>query len=200
MNSGSFLFDFVVFLFKFLNMLRICLDVRNIKPVMTGLGRYALNLVKGIAELDSDNEYILLKNPSYEGAIIDRPNFREELLAGDISSMRSVLLHGAVINRLKPDVYHTLMHCLPFGLHCPKVVLTLHDLIWVDYPRLAFTNRLKAFYNRHLKGRLIKYAVNRADMVIAISQATRERAIAVFRVPPSKCHLIYQGIEERFLN
>lgn len=181
-------------------MLRICLDVRNIKPVMTGLGRYAQNLVRGIADLDIDNEYILLKNPSYLDTIVDRPNFREVPMAGDISSVRSVLMYGSLINRLKPDVYHALMHFIPFGLDCPRTLVTLHDLIWIEFPELAFTNRLKALYNRHIKGRFIRYAVKKANIVIAISEATRQRAINALRVPPSKCRVIYHGIEERFLN
>lgn len=180
-------------------MLRICLDVRNIKSIKTGLGRYALNLLGGIADLDSDNEYILLKHPSYRNRIIDRPNFRELPLADDISSVRSVLTHSKVINRLKPDVYHALMHFLPFGLDCPRTLVTLHDLIWIESPHLAFTNRLKALYNRHIKGRFIKHAVRRADIVIVISEATRQRAIEVLGVPSSKCHLIYHGVEEKFL-
>jgi glycosyltransferase involved in cell wall biosynthesis len=187
-------------LYIFITMLRICLDARNIKPVMTGLGRYALNVVRGIAELDSDNEYILLKNPSYKDKIVDKPNFQEVPVAGDTSSVRSFLTTGPVINRLKPDVFHALRHFLPLGVECKRTIVTLHDIMWVEAPDLAFTNKLKALYNKHVKGRFIKHAVAGADLIIAISEATRQRAVEVLKVAPSKCRLIYPGIEERFLN
>lgn len=184
---------------EYITMLRICLDARNIKPVMTGLGRYALNLVRGIAELDSDNEYVLLKNPSYKDKIVDRPNFREVPVAGDTSSVRSFAMTATVVNRLNPDVYHALRHFLPLALECQRTIITLHDIMWIEAPELAFTNQFKALYNRHVKGRFIKHAVAHADIVVAISEATQQKAIDMLKVPPSKCRLIYPGIEEEFL-
>ena len=165
----------------------------------TGLGHYSLNLVQGLAALDQENEYILLTNPSYTEQIIDQSNFREIALGGDISSVQSVSTAARTINRLEPDVYHALMHFVPFGLECPWVLTTLHDLNWVETPELSFTSRAKALYNQQVKGRFIKFAVNRADVVLAISGATRQRAIEVLKVPPAKCRLVYLGVEQRAL-
>jgi hypothetical protein len=162
---------------------------------MTGLGRYALNLVRGIANIDSENEYLLLKSPSYPNRIVEQSNFREIPLTGDPSSVGSVLKSAAAINQLKPDLYHSFMHFLPFGIDCLRKLITLHDLIWIETPQLSFSNPLKAFYNQQLKGRFIKYAVKNADTVIAISGAARQRAIEILGMPPEKCRVIYPGIE-----
>ena len=39
-------------------MKKICIDARNIRAGMSGLCRYALHIVKGIAEIDKEKEII----------------------------------------------------------------------------------------------------------------------------------------------
>ena len=179
--------------------MRICLDARSLTPVMCGIGRYTLNLVKAIANIDSDNEYIVLKHPDYKDTIVDRPNFREIPLAGASLPVKSIMTSGSVINRFNPDVYHGLNNHIPFGLDCPRTLLTLHDLNWVY---IVYTNWLETLYKRHVKGRFftnaVRYAAKKADIVIAISRETQRRAIDLLEIPPSKFRLIYHGLDKRF--
>ncbi len=182
-------------------MLKICLDARNLKPVMNGIGRYTVTLIRAIASIDQDNEYIVLKYPGYQDTIIDRPNFREIPLAGEDAPVRSVITSGSVINRLKPDVYHGLNNYIPFGLECSRTLLTLHDLNWVDTVHM---NRLEASYYRYLKAPFctfaLRYATTKAHIIISISRATRQLAIHLLEIPPSKFRLIYHGLDKSFLN
>ena len=180
-------------------MLRICLDARNIKPFMTGMGRYALNLVRGLAELDHENEYILLTDPSYRGRIVDQPNFREVPVAGDTSSTRSFVWVARAVNRCRPDVFHSLRQFLPLRLRCPRTLITLHDVMWIEAPGMAFDSRWKARYNQRFKGWFVRKAVRDADVVIAVSEATRQQAIEVLGMPAGKSCTIHPGIDERFL-
>jgi glycosyltransferase involved in cell wall biosynthesis len=181
-------------------MLKICLDVRMIGPTKSGLGRCSMNLVNGLAAFDDENEYTLLKNPAFAGRLVDRPNFKEVSVPGDASSVWSALTLSRLVNRLAPDVYHALLHFLPFGLDVERTVITLHDLMWIEAPSLTFPNPLKAQYNKQLKGRLIKHAAVRADRVISISEATRGRAVDLLGIPPSKCRTIHHGVETLFLD
>ena len=117
--------------------MKICIDARSLRDVPTSLGRYAADLVSHIAELDRENEYIVVRRPSRHGPIADQANFREIFAPHDISSPHNILAGARVINRLDADVYHSLYHFLPIGVCARRVIITLHDLIWVNHSHLA---------------------------------------------------------------
>ena len=128
--------------------MRICIDARSLRDVPTSLGRYAADLVSHIAKLDRENEYIVVRRPSRHGPIAEQANFREIFAPHDISSPHNILAGARVINRLDADVYHSLYHFLPIGVRARRIVITLHDLIWVNHPHLADGRR----WRRWIKG------------------------------------------------
>ena len=128
--------------------MRICIDARSLRDVPTSLGRYAADLVSHIAKLDRENEYIVVRRPSRHGPIADQANFREIFAPHDISSPHNILAGARVINGLDADVYHSLYHFLPIGVRARRVVITLHDLIWVNHSHLADGRR----WRRWVKG------------------------------------------------
>ena len=130
--------------------MRICIDARSLRDVPTSLGRYAADLVSHIAKLDRANEYIVVRRPSRHGPIADQANFREIFAPHDISSPHNILAGARVINGLDADVYHSLYHFLPIGVRARRVVITLHDLIWVNHPYLSDGRR----WRRWVKGSL----------------------------------------------
>ncbi len=117
--------------------MRICIDARSLYDVPTGLGRYAANIVSAIAAIDRENEYFVVRRPSRHGALANQPNFHEFFLPYDISSARNIFAGAQVINVLNADLYHALFHFLPRGVYARRVVITLHDLIWVKHAHLG---------------------------------------------------------------
>jgi glycosyltransferase involved in cell wall biosynthesis len=174
--------------------MRICIDARSLRDTPTALGRYAATLVRHIADLDRQNEYIVIRRPSRHGPIADQANFREISMPYDISSPRNVLGGARVINALQADIYHTLFHFLPIGIRAGRVAITLHDFIWVDHPNLADGRRL----HRWVKGTLgnigVRRAVTAADHIIAVSDSTRQAALADHAVAADKVTTIYHGV------
>jgi hypothetical protein len=118
--------------------LRIGLDARNLMPRQSGLGRHIYPLITHLARLDDDNEYIIIKRPQYQSKIVDKENFREVSVPCDPSSLRNCLIGFGEINDLKLDIYYSFFHFLPGRIQAKRIMVTLHDLIWVDYPELAF--------------------------------------------------------------
>ena len=173
--------------------MRICIDARSLRDVPTSLGRYAADLVSHIAKLDRKNEYIVVRRPSRHGPIADQANFREIFAPHDISSPHNILAGARVINALNADVYHALFHFLPIGVRARRVVITLHDLIWVNHPHLADGRR----WRRWVKGSLGSFGIRRAiavaDHIIAVSASTRQAALD-HGVPADKVTAVLHGV------
>lgn len=173
--------------------MRICIDARSLRDVPTSLGRYAADLVRHIAALDRANEYIVVRRPSRHGPIADQANFREIFAAHDISSPHNILVGVRAINELDADVYHSLFHFLPIGVRARRVVITLHDLIWVDHPHLADSRHWRRWVKGSLGSWGIRRAMAAADHIVAVSKSTR-RAALDRGVPADKVTVILHGV------
>ena len=174
--------------------MRICIDARSLRDTPTGLGRYAAHLVSHISRLDQQNEYIVIRRPSRHGTIAEQDNFREIAMSYDISSLRNTLGGARIINALQADIYHSLFHFLPLGVEAGQIVISLHDLIWVDHPRLADNNRLKRWAKGSLGKLGIRNAIRTADHIIAVSASTRQAALDDHALAAEKVTAIHHGV------
>lgn len=173
---------------------RIGIDARNIRRAPNGLGTYARNLVNALATLDTPHSFVVIRRPDSGPAVIERPHVEEVVIDGDPSTPNL----GNAISRLDLDLFHSLHHFLPFGLRVPRVVVTLHDLIWLEHPSLIRSGGAAPITRTvsHLYARVaMPYAVRRADHVITISAHTRERAMAYFGLSPEKVSVAHLGVE-----
>jgi len=181
-------------------IMRICIDARALSPVMNGLGRYSLNLVREIARLDQQNDYVVLRRAAYRETLVVQQNFTEIPVSCDISSAQNVLAGAAVLNPLKVDVYHSLNHFLPLGARAGRVIVTLHDLIWVNDVAISYD----ALWRRSLVGGLVAPFIGRAlraaDHVITVSQSTRQAALTRYGLPRNKFTVIHHGVDHAFLS
>ncbi len=156
-------------------MKKICIDARNIRAGMSGLCRYALHLVKGIAALDKENQYYILRDKRYQKKIVDNPNFTDiydSLL--DTGSVQNAFLGAFTVNPLEVDVFHTLNQVVPFGLKAKKIVTTVHDLMWYERPELSFDKPRMAFGANLMAKTSFAYSYKRADVIICISETTKK--------------------------
>ena len=172
---------------------RICIDAREIRDVETGVGRYAFSLVREIARLDRHNEYLLLRRASYPRPIVVQPNFTDIAVPFGISTGRNLLGGARVVNPLQADIYHCLFHLLPLGVCARRIVLTLHDLIWINYPDIAYEARWRGWMARRFAGPWIGSSVRKAHHVITVSETTRQDALARYPGPPSRFTVIHHG-------
>ena len=112
-----------------------CLVARPDIP-MDGAGRYALNLVRALLDLDTRNEYTVYVTPEQAGQTPLRPvaEGRARLRVLPLPYMH--LAQHWRLRRLvaedRPDVYHYCSFDLPV-LAPPRCVFTVHDtnpLLW----------------------------------------------------------------------
>lgn len=177
----------------------IGLDARMVDCVPSGLGTYGLHLIRTLTALDRENSYVVIRRPDGPSSIASGPNVQEVTIGGDLSSPVN-LFQGRAISRLGLDLYHSLHHFLPIGLRVQQVVLTLHDLIWVEHPRLIRRGRFGAIEGAaiHAFARVaIAHAVRRADRIVAVSAHTRSRALARYHIDPARIIVVHHGVDHQ---
>ncbi len=170
-------------------MARLYLDARNITDTPSGVGRYARCLIRELVGAHPDHEWVLVRHPSNREPI-ETPHpdsVRDVFVRWNIGEVPDQALGSWSLQSIfeevgAPDLYHSLFHTVPFGLEnaSPEgrfpIVVTLHDLIWLNHPQVAKPNWLAAQTLRALGRVAIPHALKAADHVISVSEPTARRA------------------------
>jgi len=180
-----------------LAMLKVAIDARTVNERKSGIGNYVEALVRAMLPIADDFRFVLLRKNDAKNRLVDDARVEELRLPGESKSPHNLWI-GRIHRFADCDLFHAAADVVPPGIRCPWVV-TLHDLMWIEAPRLA-----SAFFPvRAANGWFYRFAfghaVRGAKRVIAISRATAD---AVQRVYPEHAHklsVIHHGIDlERY--
>jgi glycosyltransferase involved in cell wall biosynthesis len=89
------------------------------------------------------------------------------------------------------ELVHGLVNVLPLATMIPGVV-TVHDLSFMHMPEKF--SAFKRFYH----AQLCRSSVQKAKLVIAVSQQTADDLIQTFATPPGKIRVVYNGVSPAF--
>ena len=185
--------------------MKIGFDAKRAFLNTTGLGNYSRTLMSSLAKHYADNQYFLYypkKNIGFEQAKfslaenmeVKTPNNALQALAGG-SFWRSWTL-GKQIKKDELNIYHGLSNELPFSvsrnLGKPKTVVTIHDIIFMKYPKWYPT------FDRFMYRRKWKHSCKVADKIVAISEETKGEIVNYFKIDESKIEVIYQSCDAAF--
>ncbi|MBI4231043.1 MAG: glycosyltransferase family 4 protein [Planctomycetes bacterium] len=165
--------------------MHVVLDARLARH--SGIGRYIRNLVRALPEAAPDVSLTLAANPSQDLSWAPR-NVRQSRFPREVpiySVSEQTLLPGW-LSEIGGDLLHVPHFNVPLLFRGP-VVVTLHDLIYLRFPREAGTLR------RMAASVLIRLAARRARRVIAVSEATRDDLAATLGVDPARVEVIHHG-------
>ncbi len=183
---------------NFLGVLRIAIDARSVSEKKSGIGNTTEALIRHLAPLAEDIELTLLRHPSAIEPLVDQKNVREIVIRGETKSVHTVLGRGIARRIGEQDLYHSPADIVPFGLTCPYVV-TLHDLMWVEAPRLASAFVPVRIANGAWYAAHFWRAARGSRRIIAISQATADAIARVYPRYAHKVRVVRHGIElERY--
>lgn len=175
--------------------MKIGIDCRAISD-SAGIGAYARELVKHLLEIDRHNRYALFFSDDFSGAKeYERPNAKVRLLPSRkwrkfLPVIYSHYWVASAINREKTDVCLFPANAIPLGFK-GKAVLTIHDLAVYKRPEL-FPDQLINF-DRHV---VVPRSLRRAEKIIAVSQNTKNDIVGLFKIPPEKISVVYEGVAE----
>lgn len=160
-----------------------------------GIGRLTRGLVQGLSRIDQENRYSLIaKCPATR---LDLPdNFRLRRLpfserASHILWHRLGLPLPVDLFTGTMDLFHAPDYLLP-PVRKGARVITVHDLSFLVVPQYAEPN-LAAYLSRALPG-----SVERATLIFADSETTRQDLVSHLRIPPEKVEVVYAGVDPAF--
>jgi glycosyltransferase involved in cell wall biosynthesis len=179
--------------------LRIGVDYTAAVRQGGGIGRYARNLTRALADLDRDNRYTLFVagDRGREEKQRDWPgNFRMRVVP--LSDRWTTILWQRL--RLPVpiqvvtgplDLFHSPDFVLP-PVGKAKTILTVHDLSFLRVPQF-FVPGFCAYLEK-----AVSRAVRRAGHILADSESTRRDLIDLLAVKPDRVTVVYPGVEGRF--
>ncbi|MCO5184164.1 MAG: glycosyltransferase family 4 protein [Anaerolineae bacterium] len=176
---------------------RIYIDISAAVHSRAGLGRYCERLARAIIATDPKRYAIFYNYGSsgrLPGSMIGVYNrsvrwgykpWRSLVLAGHLAHLSyRHLVRDA-------ELFHATEHLL-IPLRGVPTVLTVHDLIFQLFPE----------YHKKLNHAYLNWAMplfcERADAIIAISEATKRDLMAAYNVPADKVTVIYEAAAELF--
>jgi len=170
--------------------LKIVIDVRRIRDF--GIGTYIRNLVRELARLDRENQYLLVFLPADQAELPGLPaNFTRVFHDRPDSDPRNDFTFRFFLGRFSPDLVHLPVQKVPWLMRRPYVV-TIHDLSSLLYAEGPGWRRNWDLYRmrRGLLG---------AARIIAVSSATRRDVETLLGIPPDRIRQIYEAPDPRFL-
>jgi len=175
-------------------------DAKRIFHNTTGLGNYSRDLVRILSESYPNNTYNLY-NPKpakvhrlqTDGKIVVEHKPKSFLS----KKLPSIWRSKWIVRQLQKDqieIFHGLTGELPYGIEKTniKTVVTIHDLIFVRYPELYKAIDRKIYFKK------FKYAADIANVIIAISEQTKQDIVDFLDINPDKIQVIYQGCHQIF--
>lgn len=167
---------------------------RSLRPPLTGIGHYTLNLARGLSELLSPGSVTLFVTRDSVGhngigcervlAPLPTPHELLRVLWEQTLVPLEVRRHGI-------EVYHSPSYSLPLALPCARVV-TVHDLAF-------FNPHFHKVRMRFYLQALTQMSLRRADHVIAVSEHTRQVLEARFPHVAGRVSVVHPGLDPLFL-
>lgn len=178
--------------------MRIAIDITALLPQRTGVDNYLIQLVLNLAKIDKLNEYKILHN--YEDRrIFDGRLPRNFSLTAISLRPRAMRLFAQQVTlplatcRWKADVVHSPSFIMPYTRGTSRHVLTVHDMTSFSHPHCHNALRRSLLYRR-----MVLASLQRADVVLAPSQATRQAILRFLPLQPDRIHVTVPGIGQEF--
>ena len=167
--------------------MRIAFDAKRAFANRRGLGNYSRDVIRLMKTYAPQHTYTLCGIPS---ALCDTQQAEICSPQGIWRLCPSLWRTFGCLRQLRDiDIYHGLSGELPWGIHRTgiRTVVTMHDAIFMRYPQLYSPTY------RWLFERKVRYALRVADIVIAISEQTKQDLMCYFDADETKIQVVYQG-------
>lgn len=166
----------------------------------TGVSVYTKNLIEALLKLDQKNEYVFffasLRRKLAEAGL----NLRASNASVKSFKIPPTLLDGLwnflhfypVENFVgKVDVFHASDWTQPPSAKA-KLVTTIHDLSFLRWPESVHPKVLM------VQKRRLSWVKKEADLIIAVSEATKKEIVELLKIPEKKIKVIHEALPADF--
>ncbi len=184
--------------------MRIGIDLRCLEEEkISGVGEYALEIVRNLLETDGENEYLIFSN-SYKQAS-QNFSFLDKYPNAELRRFRypNKLLNFFLWYFKRPGLDRMIggadiffapnINFLAVGKKC-KFIVAFHDLSFERFPEF-FTAKTRLWHYLFVNPRRI---AERADRIIAVSESTKRDLREIYGAGLEKIRVIYHGISDEF--
>lgn len=180
--------------------MHIGIDAKRAIYNARGLGNYSRDFIRILTEQYPNHSYRLFYARMSKTALMDCPTTCKIIKPETRFYERFPSLWRTVgipkhykLEQL--DIYHGLSNELPYGQgkSSTRTVLTMHDLIFLKFPKLYSCVDQLLYREKYLS------SCKRADSIIAISQQTKQDLMELADVDECKINVIHQGCNPIFL-
>jgi glycosyltransferase involved in cell wall biosynthesis len=170
---------------------RIAIDARKLHDF--GIGTYIRNLLRGLAKIDHNTEYVLLcrKDDAAFPATLG-PNFSAVPEASGHYSFSEQISVPLAVKRARVDLFHAPHYVLP-ALTPGRTVVTIHDCIHLMFPEYL-KHRLGYAYARAS----MWTAAHKSDRIFTVSEQSKRDILKFVKVLPDKIVVTPNAIDDRF--
>jgi len=183
--------------------LRIVLDLTSTPKSKTGIGRYMLGLIKGLQEVDKENEYYLVaQDDDLDGFGVYADNYhmvpaRSGILRKQwIRILWEQIVFPWRLRKLKADVLLCPNYTMPYPVRLvsPKtaVVNAFHDMAYFMFPELYVG------WKREMFKWYIRRSARATDKIITISENSKSDIPKFCNPRNTNIDVTYMGVKEEF--
>lgn len=169
--------------------MHIGIDARLTYYRRGGISTYISRLIPALEALDTTNTYTVFQSRKSRDSLAKR--FRHASLWTPCHHRYERYALSAELLRFNLDVLHT-TDFIPPVRGAKHHVATIHDVTFLHYPQYL-TEESRRYYNDQ-----IAYAVEHADHILTISEASKRDIIALLGVPEKKITVHLLGVDESF--
>lgn len=164
-----------------------------------GIGRYVRELVRALALIDDKTDYRLFVSGAQPAQLPAPPADNFAWCPTRLSPRwlariwhRARLPLPVDVFTGKTQLFHATDFVLPPTKSDTRTILTVHDLSFVQVPETASPS-LKAYLDA-----VVPRSVQRADHILADSQATKDDLVSLYGTPADKISVLLSGVDAHF--
>jgi glycosyltransferase involved in cell wall biosynthesis len=176
--------------------MKILIDARLYGLENAGLGRYLVNLIDELANIDKKNNYVLLLRKKYFKELSVPENWKKVLADFRHYSFIEQTKLPKIISKYKPTIIHFPHFNVPLFFK-GKYIVTIHDILMHKQKgRQATTLPAPLYYLKRIGyNRVFKKAVCGSEKIIVPSRFVKKELIDYYGVEKEKIVVTYEGAD-----
>jgi glycosyltransferase involved in cell wall biosynthesis len=178
--------------------MKIVIDARMYGFENGGIGRYVVNLVSELENIDHENNYtLLLRKKHFNQLNLKNDNWEKIAVDARHYSVKEQILVTKVLNQINPDIVHFPHFNVPV-FYKGNFVVTIHDLLMHKRTGKAATTLPYWLYLIKRGGykSVFNNAVKRSQKIIVPSKFVKTQISKEYQGIAEKVSVVYEGVDD----
>jgi glycosyltransferase involved in cell wall biosynthesis len=178
--------------------MKIVIDARYLSDQYSGISVYSENLLTNLAEIDKENDYVVIVHSRFNKTLRVGKNFRIVSFRSRPVSVGTLFLLSRMVNDASPDVLHSLFPLGPL-FYRGNLLVSVHDLQPLIVPEftgkrlMPFRKTYDIFYRS-----VYPHTLRKAKWIITVSDTTRRSIEEMLPELHDRIIVVLSGIEQHY--